>query len=307
MLLWGAVAGCLMPSLLGAAVNVDTGEGARGTTVVEYSFEPSDDLDYDQLPDDWVRRKGPKFPKYVKIGIDCAAGSAGGQSLRMDANGGGAILYSPTTRIDSLHTYSFRGKIRTQGLWKDAAVISVSLLNHRLQRIQRFLTPVVGGNQDDWVSVDIPAMTPLADVRFVVIGCHLLSGEEASISGTAWFDELTLSRSPGLSIDGDFFTHFRNDESPVNLTARVSGLDAGHDYFLQLEFFNADGALLEQRRDELTSDDPSGLTPEGQPIDAHRILWKLPKQSPGYYRLTATLHRDGRHICAKQRLWRSCA
>jgi hypothetical protein len=283
-----------MPALLGAAVNVDTGEGARGAPVVAYSFESTEDLDYDELPDDWVRRKGPMFPKYVRIGIDCATGSAGMQSLRIDANCGGAILYSPLTRIDALHTYSFRGKIRTNDLWKDAAAISVSLLNYRRQRIQRYLTPVVHGNHDDWVDVEIPAMTPLPDVRFVVIGCHLLSGEEASISGTAWFDELSFCRSPGMTLDGDYVSHFRNEDSPVKVTARVSGLDAGHDYALQLEFLNADGKLLEQRRDELPADDPSGLKPDGSPIEALPIKWDLPKQEPGYYRLSATLIRDGR-------------
>jgi len=294
MMSLGAAAGCLICALFGVAVKVDTNADAHGTPVVACSFEPSEDLDYDEVPDDWVRRKGSKFPKDVKIGIDCTTGCTGEQSLRIDANGGAAILYSPLTRIDALHTYSFRGKIRTKGLTKDAAAISVSFLNHRRQRIQRYLTPVISGTQEDWVPVEVPAITPLADVRFVVIGCHLLSGDEASISGTAWFDDLIFTRSPGLAIDGKFFTHFLNEDSPVEVTSIVSGLDAGHEYALRLEFFNADGTLLEQHAENLPADAADGPLNDDGMIEARRITWDLPKQRPGYYRMSATLERDGK-------------
>src|SRR4051812_11624221 len=120
MILSGTVAGCLLCAAWHVAAVVEARDTPAAPEELHYSFEPHDDLDYDDLPDDWVRRKGPKFPKYVKIGIDPTVGCDGGQSLRMDANGGAAILYSPLKRIDELHTYRFRGKIRTQGLDHDA-------------------------------------------------------------------------------------------------------------------------------------------------------------------------------------------
>lgn len=295
MIVSTAAAGCLICTVWGVATAVDANDPtAEGALVVQYSFEPKEDLDYDDLPDDWVRRKGPKFPKYVKTGIDTTVGSDGGQSLRMDSNGGAAVLYSPLTRIDALHTYRFRGKIRTKGLKQDSALISVSLLNHRRQRVQRILTQAVTGENDNWMTVRVPPIAPHSDVRFVVIGCHLVPGEEAGISGTAWFDDLVLTRSPGLSIDGNYFSHFRNEDSPVNVVATVSGLDAGHTYAIRFEFFNAEGDCLEEQENSLEADEPVVEASDAAPAEPRKQEWRLPKQTPGYYRMSATLVRDGR-------------
>jgi hypothetical protein len=274
----------------GAAVVLESADSV-GTPVAHYSFEPNEDLDYDGMPDDWIRRRGPQFPRYVKIGIDCSVGSDGEQSLRIDANGGGAILYSPVNahqaRIDALHTYRFRGKIRTQGLKQDAAVISVSLLNHRRQRVQRFLTEMVTGTHDEWKSVELNAIVPNADVRFIVIGCHLVPGEEPGIGGAVWFDDLTLTQSPRLEIASNFFSHFLSEDQPAQVTANVSGLDDGHRYALRFQFFDADDNLLDERNDPLTWSAGSD-SPAPDPI-----TWVLRNQPPpGFYRVSATLLRD---------------
>jgi hypothetical protein len=297
MILSSAAAGCFVFAAFGVATLLDADSGNEGVLVppFPYSFEPREDLDYDNLPDDWVRRKGLKFPNYVKVGIDGSAGCDGEQSLRIDSNGGAAVLYSPLTRIDALHTYRFRGKIRTKNLTQDGAVISVSLLNHRRQRVQRFLTPAVTGDRDEWQTVQLPSITPLPDVRFVVIGCHLLPGDEPGISGAAWFDDLVLTRSPGLSIAGNFRSHFLNEDSPVQVESNVSGLDAGHTYAMHFEFFDAEGACLEQRREELAADAAVDETADSAQLAEPRlIVWELPKQKPGYYRMAATLLRDGK-------------
>ncbi len=271
---------------------VDTDAAVEGMAKARYSFEPNDDLDYDSLPDDWVRRKGPKFPRYVKIGIDCGAGCDGEQSLRFDANGGAAILYSPLIPIDALHTYRFRGKIRTKDLKQDAAVLSVSLLNHRRQRVQRFLTPAVTGTQDDWQTVELANIVPEDDIRFVSIGCHLLPGEEEGIGGTVWFDDLVLTQSPRMEIDNDFFAHFVKEDSPVIFTSKVSGLEPGRSYAIQFEYFDADGKSLDQRLHPLTTEEPDLESPSVP----RSIPWDLGQQEPGYYRLTAKLLQDDRLV-----------
>src|SRR5579872_1308006 len=103
--------------------------------VFRYGFEPGEDRNFDQLPDGWIRRKGSDFPGYVEATIDRERGHGGkGQSLRFRANGGRVILYSKPVVIDPYHSYIFRAFVRTQSLDKDAALISVSLLNHKRQR-----------------------------------------------------------------------------------------------------------------------------------------------------------------------------
>jgi len=42
----------------------------RSMRLAGFPFETEDDGDFDGLPDDWSRRKGPEFPSYVKASID---------------------------------------------------------------------------------------------------------------------------------------------------------------------------------------------------------------------------------------------
>ena len=81
----------------------------------------------DGNPDDWTRRKGPGFPNYVESRIDRHHGQHERASLRINANGGLATIYSPVNervgRIDALHSYVFEGFVRTQWLQHDAALI----------------------------------------------------------------------------------------------------------------------------------------------------------------------------------------
>ncbi|OYW20990.1 MAG: hypothetical protein B7Z55_06345, partial [Planctomycetales bacterium 12-60-4] len=144
------------------------------TDVCRYTFDDKSDRDLDELPDGWVRRKGPAFPHYVKALIDNTIGEDDESSLRIDANGGGVIYYSPLLPIDDLHTYYFSGHVRTEKLHHDAAMLSISLLDHRRQRVQRILSRPIVGEHAEWVPINLGPITPHDNVRFVVIGCHLV-------------------------------------------------------------------------------------------------------------------------------------
>ena len=196
--------------------------------VLHYSFDDKEELDplpgRDQ-PRDWTRRKGPQFPGYVKTGIDKARGNNSRHSYWFEVNGGQAISYSPPVQIDALHSYVFQGYIRTQLLKHNAALLTVSFLNHKRQRVQRFLSPPVTGTHRDWIRVRIGPITPREDVRFVVIGCHLTHGKKMDIQGGVWFDELFLGRLPQLSLASNFQTHFKERSAPIKISADVSGLD----------------------------------------------------------------------------------
>ena len=63
--------------------------------VLHHSSEKDQDTNHDRQPDDWTRRKCPKFPSYIETGIDRnQPGESVGQSLRFKVNGGRATIYS---------------------------------------------------------------------------------------------------------------------------------------------------------------------------------------------------------------------
>jgi hypothetical protein len=285
----------------------DPFEGA--VEVFHYGFEPDEDRNFDRRPDGWIRRKGSNFPGYVEAAIDRERGHGGkGQSLRLQANGGRAILYSKPVVIDPYHSYIFRGYIRTQLLENDAALVSVSLLNHKRQRVQRFLTRPVTGTFKDWCEVTIGPIVPHEDVHFVVVGCHLVHGNRMDIRGSAWFDDLWMGELPLFSLDSNFQTQFRERDSRVVISSHVDGLDPKHSYRLDMQMVDAEGRPVAStsfdprpsRSAAPSHERPTTQTVDDRPTREKPIDWTLNPQPPGFYAVEAVLSRDAKPILTKR-------
>ena len=245
----------------------------RGAIPVRlFSFEYEDDRDYDKQPDDWVRRQGAEFRQYVSAEIDYQQACHGQRSLRMDANGSGAAYYSPPIPIDHEHMYVLQASILTRGLQRDAALVSFSFLNQRKQRVKRLLTAPVSGTHRDWQHLQIPPVSVEEDVKFVVIGCHLVPSDNRDINGSAWFDRLSISKLPKLSLASNFETHFRESNSPIAIHSRASGLDASfqeerYEYELRLRVEDVNGNVLDRTSYQLqTLPAKPQQTPSIQPV-----------------------------------------
>jgi hypothetical protein len=282
----------------------------RAVEVFRFTFEGDEDRDFDRRPDGWIRRKGPAFPGYVEAAIDPETGHAGkGASLRFRANGGRVILYSKPIPIDPYHSYFFRGYLRTQSLENDAALVSVSLLNHKRQRIQRFLTRPVTGTFKDWCEVTIGPIVPQDDVHFVVVGCHLVHGSKMDIRGSAWFDDLWMGELPLYSLEANFQAHFREHDSPIVITSHVDGLDPKRTYSLDMQMVDANGKLVASRSFALDSRRPPPAPDETHPSQdaspaglkkSEPIRWTLPPKPHGFYAVESVLNRDGQPILVKK-------
>jgi hypothetical protein len=274
---------------------------ARSSTVVHYSFEKSEDKDFGGDPDDWTPRKGLAFPNYVNRTIDRKISQEGKQSFRFDVNGGRAISYSTPIRIDPLHSYVLEGFIRTQQMKHDAALISVSFLNHKRQRIQRFLSQPVSGTHRGWIRVRIGPMPPNPDVRFVVIGCHLTHGTMMDIRGHAWFDNIRVGRLPRLSLVTNFQTHFKIPQAPVVITTNVGGLDTNSQYRLKMELFDSNGKLAaETIRPLAPKSTVTDIESGNETQKPQTVVWNLPPTGHGFYSVSASLERDRKIILVKQ-------
>lgn len=286
----------------GAAVEPDSLPSPM-VPVLRYEFSGKDDIDLDRDPDDWVRRKGAGFPRYVGIGIDTAVGRSDHASLRIKANGGAAAIYSPPSRVDGLHTYYLEGWVKAEGLQRDAAIVSISLLNHRRERIERRLSQPVLDTGGEWVQVRIGPLTPDASIHFAVIGCHLApgTGDVRDIKAQVWFDELVLGRMPRLDLNRSFFTNFLKPDAPLKLSSRVSGLDAGHQYTLEYFLRDANSNVLANALNTLNADVP--LPQDAAPVSPslpQTVEWDLDKQPQGFYQVEAVLRRDDRVVARQQ-------
>ena len=80
------------------------------------AFDRTWDKNYDDWPDGWRRRRGSGFPHYVKIAIRQEPSPVGDRSLRIDLDGGGAVVYSPLVPVSPLFSYVLEARLETQGL-----------------------------------------------------------------------------------------------------------------------------------------------------------------------------------------------
>ncbi len=266
---------------------------AAASEVLRYGFEESEDQDFDGVPDDWVRRRGQEFPAYIRAEIDPNSGHNGFQSLHVRLNGGRLTYYSPFNngaRVDSSFNYVFRGWVRTEGLRNDAAMISVSFLNHRKERLQRFVTKPVTGTHKDWVPLEIGPIEPHPEARFILIGCHCVTGAEPDLKGNVWFDDLWVGRLPRLKLGGDLKNRYVKPLSPITINAEVSGIEPGVNFELFMGVRDIKGNIIDRRREPIFL--PTGRSPDEK--FNFPFKWELPSQAYGHYQVQAHLDRDGK-------------
>lgn len=278
---------------------------SRAREVFRFSFETAEDKDFDLQPDDWIRRRGPLFPAYVRSEIDQETAQHGKWSLRFDVNGGRVIAYSPTKQIDALHAYVFEGYIRTRQLQHDAAMISLSLLDYRRQRVQRLLSRPVSGTHNGWVKVRIGPFVPQDDVRFIVVGCHLVHDERKDLRGKVWFDNLRLGQIPQLSLASGFEKQYIDPNkfdprNPKTIVAHVGGLEKNQRYLLRILLYDLNGRIVDQQEQPLVTSSDSNAQDDNRSRKPQDIKWEIARHPHGYYRVHAQLTQDGKTVAEEQ-------
>ncbi|MFK7778706.1 MAG: hypothetical protein QM501_11430 [Gimesia sp.] len=271
--------------------------------VLTYSFETKEDRDFDDHPDDWSRRKGPGYPQYVNVSIDRNIGRSGNQSLHFKVNGGHATVYSPPEKIDADHAYIFRGYIKTQRLKHDAAIISLSFLDHRRQRVQKYLSRPVTGTHRDWAEVTIGPITPKPNVRFIVIGCHVAHNKSKDIAGDVWFDDLWIGSLPQLDLLNNYHRHFVDHSAQIRVSSRISGLNPKNKYHLDLELVDSMNRKVAESSLELITEaeDVEGVV-DSRLLNGnkHTEIWRLKPMEYGFYEVRSKLVREQKTILEKK-------
>ncbi|MCX7427234.1 MAG: hypothetical protein NTW96_16600 [Planctomycetia bacterium] len=114
------------------------GDYPGATTVFHCTFDGAWDENYDGWPDGWTRRTGPGYPHYVRIQISDERSPSGNRCLRIDLDGGGAVVSSPPIPVGSLHGYVLRGELKTENLDHDRAFLSLTFLDRNRHRLAAY-------------------------------------------------------------------------------------------------------------------------------------------------------------------------
>jgi len=268
-------------------------------------------------PPGWTRRHGPGFPKYVRVRVDDNHPSAGGNSLRVELDGGAATAYSPAVSLNPDVQYVLEGYIKTNGLQHDGAYLSLIFLDLGQTKLSSISSEKISGT-GAWQKIRLGPVSPPAGAGFMLVGLHVEpQGELQDLRGTASFGDLWLGQLPRIVLtaqpakempqeqerpgqnwtdgkrlskrnanDATFLLFSRGQ--PIEITCVVSGFTA-LTYEIRLESFDLDGRKLAEQRQSFKQLQPVSKTEKQKPSPFARMTWQLPGDSVGFYRVRATV------------------
>ena len=117
-------------------------------------FSQSYDVNYDRWPDGWKRKKDPKHPAYLKIGIDDRSAVVGDRGLRMELDGRVAAVFTPTIEVSDQFSYVLKARLKTEGLRHDVAYCSVTFYDADHNPLATHLSARGPDTARRWVTFD---------------------------------------------------------------------------------------------------------------------------------------------------------
>ncbi len=292
-----------------AASAPTTGIGGDAQVVFEQRFDVDALRTYDNWPPGWARQRGADYPPYLSIEISPDKSPTGPGSLKMELNGGGAILYSPEIAINAEHSYQLDAMIQTAGLRQDSAFVSITLLGEDRAPLTTYRTRLIG-KTTPWTSVSLGPLTlEHRSARWMLIGLHLEPTGKldlwhpADLTGTAWFDNIRVTQLPALRMDADRPLHLYRIGEPVSFKCRLSGYDPERTT-LTLQLLNAFGdevgtpyqTDVADLRQPTTESSDSGQEPLDPNAHIAHVRWRQDNLPAGFYQLRGVLDSDGSRL-----------
>lgn len=264
-------------------------------------FEQDADVDYDNWPDAWSRRRGPGFPHYVPVRISSDEAAEGKRSLRISLDGGAAMAYSPPVPIDPGHDYVLGGQLKTQRLVHDRAFMGIVFLDAQQQPVEAAASEKFR-QTEGWTQLRVgPVHCANQAACFAMIAVAIEpAADQEDLVGSALFDDVWLAQVPRMTLEVAAPHLLYSVGDPIEVVCRVSGYRTSPPA-VELELRDAFGQLIESRelalvaasepaRHDPTASEPAeALLQTGLPHQVAEARWRLPVTEPGYYRLHTTV------------------
>lgn len=303
---------CLICAIVGWSICTPTARAqpAEVKRVVRtFDFEERRLGNPEELPMHWTKVQGPGMPHYVNGRLSTDLAHGGKYSFRLDLNGGSlAYRYAPDRiRVMPGAHYRVDAMVRTTVLTSARARLSayfVDLDGHPLLKSVHHTEPYVAKSaDDDWQRIGVELSADDEKAAFLVLEVGLLQpalyaaqtlGQRTlntqDIRGTAWFDDITVSQIPRVTMTtarpGNIFK--RGD--PVRLVVQIDDRFTD-DLVAQLIVRDADGKGVYQRSgtQELGSAEKVGP-------GRKRLMIEVPELPAGFYRVSLEMSSQGQPL-----------
>jgi hypothetical protein len=218
----------------------------------------------------------------------------------MDLDGGGATIYSPPIDVSPLFSHQLEADVKTEALKFNEAYLSITFFDADRSYQETYESSRVT-EAPDWERLRIgPVMPKNRDIRFAVIGLHLVPTDRSDLYGSAMFDNLCLARLPRMSLSANRDFNIFFEPKDVEITCDVSGTQR-NDHVLCLELIDLSGKTLARSEIRMSDDRPTGTNKNGVIRDvsferlpsqggfAGTVTWCPPVKEFGYYHVRASM------------------
>lgn len=263
----------------------------------------------EELPMHWAKIAGADFPHYVNGRLTTDRSHGGKYSFRFDLNGGSlAYRYDPgQIRVITGAHYRVEGWVQTTVLAHAKARLTAyftDLDGHPLaDTIRHSELYAAGPGEPQWkqLSVELTPQTPEAACLVLEIG--LLQPEqwerttlgkralyEQDIYGTAWFDDITVSQVPQVTLSTGRAGNIFRKSDPLRLQVLVNDRFTD-DLAALLLIKDAQGNSVYQRSGALDMTTAEVLGPGRK-----RMSLLLPDLAPGWYEAMLVMTSQGQFV-----------
>ena len=280
---------CLLPLLiLSADASAHTASPlTHAEQVRHWDFETGDDKNYDAWPDDWTRRRGKGYPLYLNIEIaeDSRPLPSSKNALRIDLDGGSALVYSPQIEVSPLFSYVLKGFLKTEALEHDVAYAAIMFYDKDRKLLEVVESPQTT-TAHDWTPFQIGPVTPESDkVRWAVVALHLKPTDKADLTGAAMFDDLWLAKLPRVSVQTNSPNNIFTQLGDIEVTCQVSGISHPNPT-VRFELQDVYGETLVTHVTAMQAD--RRLVKLGT-VFAGAATWRPPINDRGFYRVLVSM------------------
>jgi len=263
----------------------------------------------EDLPMFWQKVQGAGLPHYVNGQFATDRKRSGAYSFRFDLNGGSLIYRYQAGQI----------KVRQGAHYRVETFVQTTHLAHARARLSAYFTDVdhhpllttlrpselyadTTGN-DGWKKLSVELSADTDEAVWLVIELSLLQPEayapnslgqrtlyEQDIHGAAWFDDLTVSQVPRITLSTDSPGNIFRRDDPLKLSAVVNDRFT-EDLAAQLVIRDATGALIFQRSGAMDMNSAEVLGPGRK-----RVTLMLPDLKSGWYEASLVMSSQGQYV-----------
>jgi hypothetical protein len=252
------------------------------------------DVNYDDWPDLWTRRRSPTWPHYVNIGLADDQHAVAGRCLTVDLNGAGASISSPAITVSDKFSYVIEARIKASGLKHGQTHVRVDFLNEDHEVLESARGEIYQSTKG-WKNIHFgPVNISHSAVELATITLQVDRGEHVDLEGQVSLDDVWLARLPRMEVHSNSPFNVYTDPNDVEVTCELSGI-LEKDPEIHFELLDASSHSLDdntvQLEGRLITERVSIVksTKTRHKGYAGSTRWKPPIKDFGFYRVQVSM------------------